>query len=1507
MSSMPAANSPKKERKFYLPVRSSFLIAIVTAILLLVGFFLWYGNLENQFAADVEQLPDWLATVLLSSRWHPVASWVVAILLTVAFVALLYLLIMIVYLVYKRRHATAKLRCEAITVAVAISLSIAFKAWVLFNATAADLAAQGIMDPGFKDVFSSFFGAVYAALGGLSFEGLPDGAQFVSQIFLICAFYGTSVVAGLVFISAIGSSLAYEFYSFLLLRVLRTKGMDIYIFTALNEETLNLADSISSNPDQEKARNALIIFSGSALEPFDRKDKNCVQVMAHGYIYWSVSANDSNTILEKLWPHSKSGMASQYSSITVFAFDSDNDHIPNEEENMDYVLLDINNRLNHMKARTTKCHRGFRAYRACIRKDIQALEKQLEACTPGDTDFLKIAKKIEARNLELELRQPGNWQYLSRGKEAEAIRKDIEELAGIGGNDPANRPDFIKEKIAALEEKLFIIDEQQESYYRWLKNQRDLSLRVHGLEDAWGDKVTDEKFFALQEFKKKSDLRHGYDLSHIGYYILTKRRIDYQAYQDKINSLEKRFRELYLSSNDEYLIRHHEWKMASCALEEANQSGDQGKIGAAKALKKEKLAREKACWQLAKPFSIHVWNEADSIASEAQTAIYSSPSDGDCPPAPDKDLTWVVSLGFGTNGQSIAKALYSFSSQINDEGKAADFFCDVYDPRGFTQIAGLFQMEMPYSVCVSYTPEAFGYDPQKTYEDASKETLDDICKQYSLAHNNAPTRELRLALAQEMPLPAFCFHNGGFGKVGFAELFREGPALWKEKKDQYGAGETGAGQFYCPDYIVVATGDDYESIRVVNAIAALLSQRKPRNMVTLFVNVWDDKNNNLVEGFNRDFDVANPKKQQDFIYAPNVRIVIIGNNGDVYRYDRIIENYDAINYNRVYELVADGNAQETNQFNDEAHAYYLNPKAVKSVIVPRGASDIARNKADLWESIPAHQKAQALASWRGNTLWKRVSSAASYRFRTAFYQMMKRWDNRENFGIFFAKLARVEHQRWMRFHLADGWLYSPKRDDGLRRHYCLLPAGFIDKGTLAYDLFNVFLGVSLCMDSIDRKEGFSVAMDWTKIHNITEQATMDISVFHPRAYDDGKKDIFVTCFGFGKEGEAVAEAIFVNTYDKVRGKDALEPNRFHCSIYGDEDYAPYRVRHSFAIVTDKLREFESESVISTTTTSYGKLLTNLSDSLKRIGGTKAVRTDMSFPDVQFNASDPGRLGFITEFVDSIAHNRKNLPDYIVLSMKDDEKTFCLFRRLVYLFKKILASDAFPAESCTVYVCLGDGPLHEQAKQIQAEAKLGFLRIHLMDRGVHVAQADEGGFRFFAFTMGGGKLDPAKHPHSLSATAAPQIDALCKAAQSFWAKGPNAITDKSVLEAKGLLSKASSAYSKLNLSEYDAEWNALCEEEKRYYVNAWLFLKALQNEADVLRRGGVNEAELLSRLCSIAHHRDVRYLICDSWVFRDVDDQNRFTSHYSNRLLPFRALKLQQSRSVMLEALLALVL
>ena len=195
--------------------------------------------------------------------------------------ALLYAVSMYVYFVLRRRHAAAKFLVEVGTVFFAIVLSIAVKLVILLLTTA----------PDFSGGFASALIAIYSAIGGLTFEGISSVAELGG--FLNCLYAGTSLYAGLIALSVITARASYEIYSFIALRFLNLRNQnktDIYIFMTVTDDAVLLANSVKEQACYASGeRRCVIVFTGSEIGVFDRKNPLHREIMSRGYLYWEYS------------------------------------------------------------------------------------------------------------------------------------------------------------------------------------------------------------------------------------------------------------------------------------------------------------------------------------------------------------------------------------------------------------------------------------------------------------------------------------------------------------------------------------------------------------------------------------------------------------------------------------------------------------------------------------------------------------------------------------------------------------------------------------------------------------------------------------------------------------------------------------------------------------------------------------------------------------------------------------------------------------------------------------------------------------------------------------------------------------------------------------------------------------------------------------------------------------------------------------------------------------------
>ncbi|MBQ7243344.1 MAG: hypothetical protein IJS52_03980 [Bacilli bacterium] len=1458
----------------------------------------------------------------------PVAfRYIFSILYALGFVAGGFALTMLVYLIIRRRQSNSKYLVEAVMVFFVFLVSWGFKIAVSVDVTRIAYEAEFATpyNPSMSDITSIILSSFYATLGGFSFEGLSYDLVG-ANIFYVAFYYGSSIVAGLVSISVIASKAAYEFYSRILLFFLKTTGKKIYIFTALNEETLNLANSLVEE-DRNLDRHAnLIIFSGSALEPFDRHDPNCVEVLSHGYIYWSVLARKKSekrkSILRTIGLRPSRFGSNAWESVTVFAFDSDNDHIPNEEENMDYVLFDINNRIARMRALNQKRIASSEDYFQCL-EELESLENERNDYESLANTSPKLVDQQRLGYLRDAIQERQSRIAFYRDKYQEILR-NIEE----------RRRNFIEKAVAVAKQK--------------------------------GENESDARFKADALFEEKMRQKNRLGHAHVAYYILTKRKIDYQAYQDKIERMQEEYSKLFMHVDDESV----QTRAKAITLEiEINKEENLDK--------RKKLIREKEViekdqkkrWKAAMPFSVHVWNESDAIAREAQSFVLEGKDDRI---VPRESQTWAWTIGFGATGQAISKAIYCFTSNVGRDGVASRYLCDVFDPDSAEKLINQVRLDMPLAVCLSseVARESL-YDVYASscttiyekyfsnYQDANAgDILEElrgtpfVLRRHSgdpviegkMAYDPENIQTLMTALREELPLPCFVFHNYAAGADRMRSMFfdlggRSARAqgdlpteethgqktaqifeLTSEIMKEDAAPSTRPSPYIefvdqkYPDYIVIAAGDDYENIRIANSFVRHFQHFATGHRITIFVNIWDDKNNNLLFGFNRQGD--DPDKQKQIIDLGVVRLIIVGNNEDIYKCSAILEDKNAMNFNAVYAEVAKSldpkenakGAEENKDYNLKSHLYFKSKGVFSDVFVPTEAITIATAKANTWDALSYQEQKEAELNWRHLPLWERVSSAEAFRFAPVFYQMLKQWRPEESEGVFFSNLARIEHQRWMRRHIVDGWIPKAKKDKASRYHNCIVPMAMLNRYSICYDLFNVFLGISLQIGPKNIKKGFAGQVDSLRIDSVKRQMESYLAAHYPRVTHNHRSLVRAYSFGFDEFGEAMAESLFVHSAD-ARIENG-ESNHFLDNVF-TEDAAQrgsiYRTCHQQAIVLSGL----SATDIAATSEAVLQARAKLDESIMKKSfvareSPHAYQAGVSYPAYSFHpfALDERSSGSLG----SLFPSKEYLPDYILLSLPEDAMVPSYLRAIVAKLLRLAVDEHLPDKehrAITIFARVFDDEALANAKKAIANAP-SWIRVCFI-RDFRDKSDDEPNpkaidyFRVKELLLSSAEIEDhigdyeanittyllEPNPSRMVPVLRQSIETLFQDVQRF-------------LEKPGSFSLPSSRAKKKS-------WEKIFEAERRTYEDACAFGEQLSRIAkdNAKSKEPVDWAELCCHLARLEHQRYVRSLIADSWTFHEGAKVPK--RRIASDLLPLACLSGEALHQSILYALLALAL
>ncbi len=264
----------------------------------------------------------------------------------------LYVISMLLYFAIRKRWSSAKYAVELLFVLAALCFSLGVKMAIFISLADKATIGSGI---------AVFFQTIYAGIGGLGFEGL--GEYDLSTNVICCLYPGSSVYAGLMFVSVMTAKASYEIYSGMLLLLLRIRRVlkcyrektDVCIFTAATEDSLLLANSINERYKSEK-KDVKIIFAGESLEAFEKKDPEHREIMANGYLYWPYLKARNNKRVSiinrlglKIYRNTPSSEKDKMQKIMIFALENNEKLSGLEVKNGSVVFEEIESIL-----RTTK-------------------------------------------------------------------------------------------------------------------------------------------------------------------------------------------------------------------------------------------------------------------------------------------------------------------------------------------------------------------------------------------------------------------------------------------------------------------------------------------------------------------------------------------------------------------------------------------------------------------------------------------------------------------------------------------------------------------------------------------------------------------------------------------------------------------------------------------------------------------------------------------------------------------------------------------------------------------------------------------------------------------------------------------------------------------------------------------------------------------------------------------------------------------------------------------------
>ena len=507
----------------------------------------------------------------------------------------------------------------------------------------------------------------------------------------------------------------------------------------------------------------------------------------------------------------------------------------------------------------------------------------------------------------------------------------------------------------------------------------------------------------------------------IEYYILSKRNKNHSAYQGKLERLKSEY----------------------------GYDGDEGRPF---------------------PIGVTVWNEANTVADitiravRDLLALYERKEDEIL--SHDEKVKWeralcgekvrVWSLGFGANAQAIVKNLYVHTAKMfpteNGFYAANEFRAEVFAPEADTMGAFL-SYESPFTI---YLPGSVNgpLGTQNIPTSILETAIQTERRKHVLLIKQKTTEILKKSLSNPKRrdwAKRLLADPQKIEKRTDEEYSPLAVSLYKEscvdfdfleKLDQV-TGKDHKRDF--PQFLVIATGDDYQNIRLTNALVYdIMREGGGSGKQMIILNLRDERNATLIDSKY----LQTEKRTQGAPYSTikvgkDLIIVIVGTNETLYSAD-IIDYEGIAKYACNYGSATSEYNQRIDNVVPALYHYYA-----KETLdgLKDGVSDVTRIVEKQREKHPK----DILCEWIKMSQWNKESNQSARLFMKAFHAKKYRFPTDPQETV---RQMLTEHQRWMRLHFANGWITGP-RDKARKVHNCLTAYEIVEPDTYKYDLVNV--------------------------------------------------------------------------------------------------------------------------------------------------------------------------------------------------------------------------------------------------------------------------------------------------------------------------------------------------------------------------------------------------------------------------------------------------------------------
>lgn len=455
--------------------------------------------------------------------------------------------------------------------------------------------------------------------------------------------------------------------------------------------------------------------------------------------------------------------------------------------------------------------------------------------------------------------------------------------------------------------------------------------------------------------------------------------------------------------------------------EEVSMKGFLGYV-ASKATGKEPKFVSKAYNAFKSHFKVYAINEADMAAQSfvrRKTDIVKSRPDIYASELGESEYKAMI-VGFGQNGQQTMKAAYVFAAAgRHGEGEdAAAAFVD---------------------------SPMMKYDVQPFVADVYDRNAHELGGVFKIKHREADVRFL--SKGEKAVYDGF-----GDETVRFRVNLNDDNALSETflKNADEKAASRPAKRKYDYNLIVVALGNDDSNVSVANALiedikhelAAGGAQSKPQ---IIAINLRDSQNNDRINWCGDD--------EEEF---PCVKVVLYGAASEMYSYDGLIDWRRAKHCNYIYSCINAGTSTKNGiNLGDDIETVCLGGKRKEGRSYKAGEYFGAL----LGNDDPA--ASEALWSLKHLQFYNKASSRYAemfYPFMTAYAGIVFGADKNDYSSLPLStliKLGAVEHDRWIRFMVANGYRRADQKKLGAKEHCDIAPYNKLKNDNQGYDVINV--------------------------------------------------------------------------------------------------------------------------------------------------------------------------------------------------------------------------------------------------------------------------------------------------------------------------------------------------------------------------------------------------------------------------------------------------------------------